>query len=83
MSERSGTVDHARAEDQAEACPICHLRVVDGEPAEWVPVCPLLYPGIRGLRCHEMCLGEERERNRVLRREDLHPTFLVRRVAKP
>jgi len=82
ISERSGTVDHARAKDPAEACPICHLRVVDGEPAEWVPVCPLVYPGIRGLRCHEMCLAEERERNRVLRREDLKPTFLVRRVAE-
>jgi hypothetical protein len=29
-----------------------------------------------------MCLAEERERHRVLRSEDLKPTFLVRRVAE-
>ncbi len=64
-----------------EACPICHRVLVDGEPYEWVPVCPLEYPEIEGLRCHDRCLAEERERNRVLRREDLRPTFLAGRVA--
>ena len=48
---------------------------------ERVPVCPLVYPGIDGLMCHERCLAAERERNRVLRREELTPTFLRRRVA--
>jgi hypothetical protein len=40
-----------------------------------------VYPEIEGLRCHDRCLAEERERNRVLRREDLKPAFLTRRVA--
>jgi len=56
-----------------EACPICHSVVG--------PVCPLVYPETEGLRCHVRCLAEERERNRVLRREDLRPTFLTGRVA--
>jgi hypothetical protein len=64
-----------------EACPICHTVVGEGEPYEYVPVCPLVYPEIEGLRCHDRCLAEERERNRVLRREDLQPAFLTGRVA--
>jgi hypothetical protein len=75
-------VTHTRAEGTGEACPICHAVVADGEPDEWVPVCPLVYPDTEGLRCHETCLAEERERNRVLRREDLRPTRLGRRVAE-
>lgn len=58
------------------------MVVADGQPSEWVPVCPLVYPEVEGLRCHANCLAEERERNRVLRREDLKPTFLQRRVAE-
>lgn len=73
---------HTRAEGTGEACPICHAAVADGEPGEWVPVCPLVYPDTEGLRCHETCLARERERNRVLRREDLRPTFVGRRVAE-
>jgi len=63
---------------RAEACPICHAAVADREPFEWVPVCPLVYPETEGLRCHARCLAEERERNRVLRREDFRPTLLGR-----
>lgn len=59
-----------------EACPICHRLVEGGEAFEWVPVCPLVYPDTEGLRCHSGCLEEERERTRLLRREDLQPTFL-------
>ena len=72
---------HVRAEETGEACPICHVAVAVGAPSEWVPVCPLVYPKIKGLRCHESCLAEERERTRLLRREDLRPKFLERRVA--
>ena len=64
-----------------EACPICHQALRAGEAMERVPVCPLVYPGIDGLMCHERCLAAERERNRLLRREELTPTFLRRRVA--
>lgn len=71
-----------RDERSAEACPICHMLVVEGQPAEWVPVCPIVYPEVEGLRCHANCLAEERERNRVLRRADLKPTFLRRSVAE-
>jgi hypothetical protein len=73
---------HAREQEAGEACPICHVPVADDEPSEWVPVCPLVYPEIEGLRCHVSCLAEERERNRLLRREDLKPTFLGHRVAE-
>lgn len=59
-----------------EACPICHERVAPQADAEWVPVCPLVYPETEGLRCHAACLAEARESNRVLRREDLRPTLL-------
>ncbi len=72
----------ARAHGTGEACPICHEVVAENEPAEWVPVCPLVYPDVGGLQCHETCLARERERNRVLRREDLRPTVLGRRVAE-
>ncbi len=71
-----------RAEQITEACPICHAVVAGGELAEWVPVCPVVYPEIDGLRCHASCLAEERERSRVLWREDLRPTFLRRRMAE-
>lgn len=71
-----------RTEETAEACPICHAVVAGGERAEWVPVCPVVYPEIDGLRCHASCLAKERERSRVLRREDLRPTFLRRRIAE-
>lgn len=71
-----------RNERSAEACPICHMVVAEGQAFEWVPVCPLVYPEVEGLRCHANCLAEERERNRVLLREDLKPTFLRRRVAE-
>jgi hypothetical protein len=63
-----------------EACPICHRVVREGEPSEWVPVCPLVYPEIQGLLCHERCLGRERERTRLLRRTDLRPGFTRRRA---
>ena len=59
-----------------EACPICHRAVSAGDELEWVPVCPIVYPCIEGIRCHSTCLAEERERTRLLRREDLRPTFL-------
>lgn len=75
-------MDSIRRERSPEACPICHRLVADGQPSEWVPVCPLVYPEIEGLRCHANCLAEERERNRMLRPEDLKPTFLRRRVAE-
>jgi hypothetical protein len=71
---------HQANELATEACPICHRVVGSDEPWEWVPVCPIVYPEIEGLRCHESCLSRERERNRVLRREDLSPTFLRRRA---
>ncbi len=61
---------------RTEGCPICHRVVRGDEASEWVPVCPLLYPDTEGLRCHADCLSLERERTRVLRREDLEPTFL-------
>ena len=61
---------------RTEGCPICHRVVRSEEASEWVPVCPLLYPETEGLRCHADCLARERERTRVLRREDLKPTFL-------
>jgi hypothetical protein len=64
----------------SEACPICHTPVVHGDAVELVPVCPLVYPAVQGLVCHSSCLREERERTRVLRREDLEPTLLRRRV---
>lgn len=60
-------------------CPICHRSIGAADDSEWVPVCPLVYPEIEGLRCHSRCLAEERERNRFLRPEDLRPTFLRRR----
>jgi hypothetical protein len=56
--------------------------VATDEAFEWVPVCPLVYPDTEGLRCHETCLARERERNRLLRREDLRPAVLGRRVAE-
>ena len=59
-----------------EACPICHRTVHAGEAFEWIPVCPLVYPLTEGLRCHAACLAEERELTRMLRREDLRPTFV-------
>lgn len=62
-----------------EHCPICHRPIGPAEHAEWVPVCPLVYPEIEGLRCHASCLAEERERNRFLRPDDLKPTLLRRR----
>lgn len=74
--ERGGLTHRPR---NREACPICHREVVNGEAPEWAPVCPLLYPEVEGLLCHARCLDAERERNRVLRREDLQPTFLRRR----
>lgn len=68
--------DAGKAQDH---CPICHRSIGAAEAIEWVPVCPLVYPEIEGLRCHSRCLAEERERNRFLRPEDLRPTFLRRR----
>ena len=73
---------HLSANETGEACPICHVAVPDDEPSEWVPVCPLVYPEIEGLRCHATCLAEERERTRVLRREDLRPALPGRRVSE-
>jgi hypothetical protein len=72
---------HTRADSTTEACPVCHTTVMPGELFEWVPVCPLVYPQIQGLRCHETCLAEERERNRRLRPDDLRPALFSRRVA--
>ena len=69
---------HHDRERATEACPICHQMVGSDEPGEWVPVCPIVYPEVEGLRCHVSCLSRERERNRVLRREDLSPMFLRR-----
>jgi hypothetical protein len=66
------------AHERSEACPICHRAVLGGEATEWVPVCPLVYPEIEGLMCHERCLAGERERHRVLRPEDFRPTLLGR-----
>jgi len=40
----------AGANGTGEACPICHAVVAEDEPAEWVPVCPLVYPDVEGLR---------------------------------
>lgn len=68
---------------EAEGCPICHRPVRPGDASEWVPVCPLVYPETEGLRCHADCLAAEKQRNRFLNRDDLRPTFLRRRVAKP
>jgi hypothetical protein len=65
-----------------EFCPICHRPIEAEDACESVPVCPLVYPDVEGLRCHSSCLEQERERNRFLRPEDLRPTFLRRRVAK-
>lgn len=73
---------HTPAGGGAEGCPICHRAVATDEAFEWVPVCPLVYPDTEGLRCHETCLARERERNRLLRREDLRPAVLGRRVAE-
>ena len=64
-----------------EACPICHAAIASGDPVEFVPVCPIVYADVQGLRCHRTCLEAERERTRKLRREDLRPTLLSRRVA--
>lgn len=72
---------HERTQGTGEGCPICHRAVASDEPFEWVPVCPLVYPEVEGLRCHQSCLAEERERTRKLRREDLRPTLLSWRVA--
>lgn len=69
MTSESGT-------PRGEACPLCHRMVLAGEAFEWAPVCPVVYPDIEGLRCHADCLDEARERTRLLRREDLKPTFL-------
>jgi hypothetical protein len=74
-------IDVTTASREQDACPICHEEIAAGDPVETVPVCPLVYPQIDGLVCHSRCLAEERERNRFLRREDLAPTFLRRRVA--
>jgi hypothetical protein len=74
-------VNPTDASHRAEGCPICHRAVLDGEAMEWVPVCPLAYPEVEGLMCHERCLAAERERNRVLRRDELRPTLLGRREA--
>lgn len=71
-----GRVAASHGTQHGEACPICHRVVRAGEASEWVPVCPLVYPETEGLRCHAECLAEERERTRLLRREDLAPTFL-------
>jgi len=64
-----------------ESCPICHRAIDPGDSAEWVPVCPILYAEVRGLRCNPACLAAERERNRLLRPEDLRPAFVGRRAA--
>gem|GEM_PF-2316211 len=61
---RAGAI--VEAAETLEACPVCHEPVADGQPTEWVPVCPLVYPESAGLQCHERCLIEERERNRAL-----------------
>jgi hypothetical protein len=71
---------HRAIESTTEACPICHRSIGTEETAEWVPVCPVVYPEVAGLQCHESCLSDERERNRFLRRDDLRPTFLRRRA---
>lgn len=68
------------AEQKSEGCPICHRPVSLDQAGEWVPVCPLVYPDVQGLRCHRDCLVEERQRNRFLRPEDLRPALLRRRV---
>jgi len=71
----------SRAPRTGEACPVCHRPVSPGDALEWVPVCPLVYPEVEGLRCHSTCLAKERERNRFLREEDLRPAPLRRRIA--
>ena len=72
----------SRSGTTAESCPICHRPIGPGEPGEWVPVCPITYPEVEGLRCHARCLAAERERNRFLRPEDLQPARLRRRAAR-
>ena len=47
-------------EPTPEACPICHRTVGPDENTEWVPVCPLVYPAVKGLLCHQVCLEEGR-----------------------
>lgn len=69
-----------RPELRPEGCPICHRTVSPGQDAEWVAVCPLLYPEVKGLRCHQACLEQQRERTRFLQRDDLRPAFLRRRA---
>ena len=76
-------MSHPTPDPKTEGCPICHRPVRSSDTSEWVPVCPLVYPDTEGLRCHEDCLAAERQRNRFLRRDDLRPEFLRRRVAKP
>ena len=76
-------MSHSTPDANAEGCPICHRPVRSSDLREWVPVCPLVYPESEGLLCHEDCLAAERQRNRFLRRDDLRPEFLRRRVAKP
>ena len=77
-------MSHPTVDPKAEGCPICHRPVRPGDASEWVPVCPLVYPETEGLRCHEDCLAE-RKGNAIAscNRDDLRPTFLRRRVAKP
>lgn len=72
-------MSNPRVEPKSEGCPICHRPVGSDEASEWVPVCPLVYPKVEGLRCHQDCLAEERQRNRFLRRDDLRPGLLRRR----
>ena len=76
-------MSHPTPDPKAEGCPICHRPVRSSDTSEWVPVCPLVYPETEGLACHADCLAAERQRNRFLRRDDLRPEFLRRRVAKP
>jgi len=75
-------MSHPTPDPKAEGCPICHRPVRSSDISEWVPVCPLVYPGTEGLLGPEDCLAAERQRNRFLRRDDLRPEFLRRRVAK-
>jgi hypothetical protein len=41
-------------------CPLCHRGLVGAGETEFVPVSPVIYPGVAGLEVHADCLAAAR-----------------------
>jgi len=59
----TGTLDSFSGAPDGRWCPICHRKVDAHQDYEIVPVCPVVYPEVRGLYVHETCIETERARD--------------------